>query len=131
MPQRAMTLRQPHQQFQPILLAVRRPYPEGLDPPQPNRAAHMSSQTRKVWEHLVGIIMICLTVVSTLSAGTWYLVRRHPDRCHQLHSVLLCRGLIKNDFPSTMYSRVDNSETSSLLLNPSNVMSDSDDDMLI
>nr|XP_040226223.1 cation-independent mannose-6-phosphate receptor [Anopheles coluzzii] len=78
-----------------------------------------------------GIIMICLTVISTLSAGTLYLVRRHPDRCHQLHSVLLCRGLIKNDFPSTMYSRVDNSETSSLLLNPSNVMSDSDDDMLI
>lgn len=97
--------------------------------------------------------MICLTVISTLSAGTLYLVRRHPDRCHQLHSVLLCRGLIKNDFPSTMYSRVssvlltdikagsvkrclvllqvDNSETSSLLLNPSNVMSDSDDDMLI
>lgn len=54
MPQRAVTLRQPHQQFQPILLAVRRPYPEWPDPPHPNRSAHMSSQTRKAWEHLVG-----------------------------------------------------------------------------
>uniref|UniRef100_A0A3F2Z138 Uncharacterized protein n=1 Tax=Anopheles minimus TaxID=112268 RepID=A0A3F2Z138_9DIPT len=75
--------------------------------------------------------MICLTVVTTLSVGTLYLVRRHPDRCQQLRSLVLCRGIIKNDFPSTMYSRVDNSETSSLLLNPSNVLSDSDDDMLI
>uniref|UniRef100_A0A182SJK9 Uncharacterized protein n=1 Tax=Anopheles maculatus TaxID=74869 RepID=A0A182SJK9_9DIPT len=78
-----------------------------------------------------GIVMICLTVVTTLSVGTLYVVRRHPDRCHQLHSLLLCRGIIKNDFPSTLYSRVDNSESSSLLLNASSVMSDSDDDMLI
>ncbi|XP_049289535.1 cation-independent mannose-6-phosphate receptor [Anopheles funestus] len=80
-----------------------------------------------------GIVMICLTAVTTLSVGTLYIVRRHPDRCHQLHSILLCRGSfwVINDFPSTTYSRVDNSETSSLLLNPSNVLSDSDDDMLI
>lgn len=79
-----------------------------------------------------GIVLICLTVLSTLTGGTWYLVRRHPAQCRQISSVLLCRGLLnKDDYPSTLYSRVDNSETSSLLLNPANVMSDSDDDMLI
>uniref|UniRef100_A0A499FUV7 MRH domain-containing protein n=1 Tax=Anopheles farauti TaxID=69004 RepID=A0A499FUV7_9DIPT len=79
-----------------------------------------------------GIVLICLTVLSTLSGGTWYLVRRHPAHCRQLYALLLCRGILnKDDYPSTLYSRVDNSETSSLLLNPANVMSDSDDDMLI
>uniref|UniRef100_A0A1Y9H1X1 MRH domain-containing protein n=1 Tax=Anopheles dirus TaxID=7168 RepID=A0A1Y9H1X1_9DIPT len=80
----------------------------------------------------LGIVLICLTVLGTLSGGTWYLARRHPAHCRQLYALLLCRGILnKDDYPSTLYSRVDDGETSSLLLNPANVMSDSDDDMLI
>ncbi|XP_053678370.1 cation-independent mannose-6-phosphate receptor [Anopheles nili] len=78
-----------------------------------------------------GVVLICLSVFVTLGTATWYLVWRHPDRRRQMHDLLLCRGNARDGFPRTMYSRVDNGEVSSLLLNPANILSDSDDDMLI
>uniref|UniRef100_A0A182J283 Uncharacterized protein n=1 Tax=Anopheles atroparvus TaxID=41427 RepID=A0A182J283_ANOAO len=58
-----------------------------------------------------GVIAICLTLVTVAGASGWYLVWRNPERRRWL------------------YSTVDNSEVSSLLLNAT--MSESDDDMLI
>ncbi|KFB52185.1 AGAP000998-PA-like protein [Anopheles sinensis] len=75
------------------------------------------------------IIAICLTVAATAGATGWFLVWRNPERRRWLYSTVLCRRRSMDDYPSTVYSRVNNSEVSSLLLNAT--VSESDDDMLI
>ncbi|XP_035780880.1 cation-independent mannose-6-phosphate receptor-like [Anopheles albimanus] len=91
--------------------------------------------------HTLGIVLIslgvCLVVVSTVHT---YLMWRKPEYRRRsgsaLAAFLTCRHLRgqserSHEYRGTAYTRVDNNEVSSLLLNAADVSNDTDDDMLI
>ncbi|XP_049543859.1 cation-independent mannose-6-phosphate receptor [Anopheles darlingi] len=88
--------------------------------------------------HTLGIVLIslgvCLVVVSAVHT---YLVWRKPEyrrRSGPLVAFLTChrgRSERSHEYRGTAYTRVDNNEVSSLLLNAADVSNDTDDDMLI
>uniref|UniRef100_A0A2M4ADB7 Putative cation-independent mannose-6-phosphate receptor n=1 Tax=Anopheles triannulatus TaxID=58253 RepID=A0A2M4ADB7_9DIPT len=88
--------------------------------------------------HILGIVLIslgvCLVVVSAVHT---YLMWRKPEyrrRSRPLVAFLTChRGQSEQsrEYRGTAYTRVDNNEVSSLLLNAADVSNDTDDDMLI
>ncbi|XP_062539361.1 cation-independent mannose-6-phosphate receptor [Armigeres subalbatus] len=73
----------------------------------------------------LGIILAVLTLISLVGAGG-FLLLRNPERRDQLRSLFRRRNVL------VQYSRVHTSnEEASLLMNPTAVLSDSDDEMLI
>uniref|UniRef100_A0A2M4BD02 Putative cation-independent mannose-6-phosphate receptor n=1 Tax=Anopheles marajoara TaxID=58244 RepID=A0A2M4BD02_9DIPT len=107
----------------------------------PTPAAAHPSSGEEGGGHAVGIVLIslgvCLVVVSAVHT---YLVWRKPEYRRRSGSVLVafltCRNLRgqserSREYRGTAYTRVDNNEVSSLLLNAADVSNDTDDDMLI
>ncbi|XP_050082389.1 cation-independent mannose-6-phosphate receptor [Anopheles aquasalis] len=109
--------------------------------PTPAAAAHPSGEGGAAGGHALGIVLIslgvCLVVVSAVHT---YLVWRKPEYRRRsgpaLVAFLTCRHLRgqserNHEYRGTAYTRVDNNEVSSLLLNAADVSNDTDDDMLI
>uniref|UniRef100_A0A2M3Z2Z0 Putative cation-independent mannose-6-phosphate receptor n=1 Tax=Anopheles braziliensis TaxID=58242 RepID=A0A2M3Z2Z0_9DIPT len=128
----------PPDQTQDAGTTVQQPKPQPTVAPTP-AAAHPSDEEGGA--HAVGIVLIslgvCLVVVSAVHT---YLVWRKPEYRRRsgpaLAAFLTCRHLRgqserSREYRGTAYTRVDNNEVSSLLLNAADVSNDTDDDMLI